>query len=145
MAASPAAQRLPLGNMTNSPRPSSGTKLERSVSMGPQDFAKPGAAELTENRALLHRVLREKQQLIARCAEQKQQLLAAQVDARLYRQEISTLESAGLAESQPAAASDQPQTAPPAPNPPTSFFCLSEMESGQYLLSPIDGKKIATK
>ena len=80
--------RKPLGILSNSPlRPNNAH-----VKAAAQPPLETASAELQENRALLHRVLREKQQLLARCTEQESQLKSARVEAGLYRAEIAALE-----------------------------------------------------
>ena len=70
--------------------------------------------ELFENRALLHRVLREKQQLLARCTQQEVALRAAAAHESALTAELTEMEStiAGLAAA--AAAIDLAMAAAPA-------------------------------
>ena len=50
-------------------------------------------SELQENRALLHRVLREKQQLLVRCCEQQRALKAAAAHTTILQDEVASLEA----------------------------------------------------
>ena len=63
--------------------------------------------ELVENRALLHRVLREKQQLLARCKKQEHELSSLETATQVFALELAALEVWTSTEKRPESQGEQ--------------------------------------